>query len=63
MNIIEIFAEAFQTDCCDTDKQSAYLKEYYEGATQMQQAAINETMICLCGWSFETLLGMEGKEA
>lgn len=59
MNIIEIFAKEFQSDCCDTDKQSVYLKEYYEGATQMQQAAINETMVFLCGYSFETLLEME----
>ena len=62
MNIIEIFTQEFQADCCDTDEQSAYLKAYYNRASQMQKDAINEALIALCGWSFETLLEMEKKD-
>lgn len=56
MNIIEIIIHETQTDSCNTDKQAAYLKACYAEATTPQQEAINQTLIALCGWSFETLL-------
>lgn len=62
VNIIEIFTRELQTDCCDTDEQSVYLKAYYDRATQKQKDAINEALIALCGWSFETLLKLEKKD-
>lgn len=63
MNIIEIIINEIQSDSCDTEKEADYLKNYYEQATKPQREAINRTLIALCGWSFETLLEMERKEA
>lgn len=59
MNLIEIFLGEVSPDKAENDSRSEYLKEYYDGASQFQQAAINETFINLCGHSYETLLEME----
>ncbi len=61
--MIELIITEMQSDGCDTEKEAAYLKDYYEHATKDQKEAINRTLISICGWSFDTLLEMERKEA
>jgi len=59
MNILERIFQAIDTDCCSTEKESNYLKAYYENATKEQKEAIDQTLIAICGWSFKRLLEME----
>ena len=61
MNIINLIIQEIQTDCCNTEKEAAYLKDYYDHATKDQKEAINRTLIAICGWSFDSLIEMGQK--
>jgi hypothetical protein len=40
----------------DRENQSKELLNYYMECNQVEKAVVNNVMIYLCGWSFETLL-------
>ena len=40
----------------DRENQSKELLNYYMECNQTEKAVVNNVMIYLCGWSFETLL-------
>ena len=40
----------------DRENESEELLNYYMGCTSHERAVVNNVMIYLCGWSFETLL-------
>jgi hypothetical protein len=49
----------------DGENESKELLRYYTGCNSQERAVINNVMIYLCGWSFETLLekcGLRVKE-
>jgi hypothetical protein len=46
----------------DRENESKALLGYYLKCNQMEKAVVNNVMIYLCGWSFETLLEMCGIE-
>ena len=58
-NLMDIFLREAYADDCDTGPSSLCLKQYYEGANQVQRTAVNEVFVALCGRSFEDLLEME----
>jgi len=40
----------------DWENESSELLAYYQGCNTVQRSVINFVMICLCGYSFETIL-------
>ena len=40
----------------DRENESKNLLGYYLACNQLEKAVVNNVMIYLCGWSFETLL-------
>jgi hypothetical protein len=44
----------------DRENESKELLGYYLACNQLEKAVVNNVMIYLCGWSFETLLEMCG---
>lgn len=58
MNLIEKICQQMETDDADTDKQSEILLDVWKKATPEQVKAIDETLLCLCGWSMKTLIEM-----
>jgi hypothetical protein len=54
--LIDRIQEEMESDDEDREKQSAILLSVYMGADEKTQAVIDEVFICLCGWSFKTLL-------
>jgi len=52
-NIIPVIYEAMGTD---QENDSQRLFNYYRDCNEEERAAINTMLICLCGWSFETIL-------
>lgn len=53
MTLISRIAEAIATD---DDDQSERLVETYKAASKTRKAAIDDVMICLCGYSMPTLI-------
>ena len=56
MNLIERITKLILSDDECTEKQSDILKNTYEDATPEAQAAIDDALICICGYSLKTLL-------
>jgi len=56
MTIVSRIAELIETDDCD---QSERLIDTYKAATKKQKEAIDDLMICLCGYSMPTLIDQE----
>ncbi|MGH1439757.1 MAG: hypothetical protein ACRBBR_06575 [Cellvibrionaceae bacterium] len=56
MNLIEIIFEEMWSDDANRDKQSDLLKKRYKQATDKEKNAIDDTLVCLCGWSLNTLI-------
>jgi hypothetical protein len=56
MSIVNRIAEAIASD---DDDQSERLIETYKAATKKQKEAIDDVMICLCGYSMPTLIEQE----
>ena len=46
----------------DGENESRELLRYYMECSQVEKAVVNNVMIYLCGWSFETLLEKCGIE-
>jgi hypothetical protein len=53
MSVISRIAEAIASD---DDDQSERLVNDYNHATKEQQQAIDDALICICGWSLSTLI-------
>jgi hypothetical protein len=56
MTLISRIADAIATD---DDDQSERLIETYKAASKTRKAAIDDVMICLCGYSIPTLMDQE----
>lgn len=52
----EIFFEEVMSDEESFDKKGYNLKALYESVDRSQQEIIDDVLITLCGWSYETLL-------
>jgi hypothetical protein len=56
VSLIDRIQEEMLSDDEDREKQSFYLKEAYENASEEAKKAIDWCFIALCGWSLKTLL-------
>ena len=56
--ISEVFDTAAQTDDESFDKRDRRLLWIWKKATKEQRAIIDDVLITLCGWSFDTLRKM-----
>lgn len=56
MNLVDTIQEEIRNDDADTTKQSAILEDLYKQASESERRAIDDAIICLCGWSLSTLL-------
>lgn len=56
--IVETFTESFTTDTEMTDDET--LISSYNGLSEEGKAAVNDFLISLCGWSFESLREQAG---
>ncbi|MGI2027782.1 hypothetical protein [Endozoicomonas acroporae] len=59
MNLIEIIAAGANDELEDSEHQSELLTEIYENASEQEQKKIDEVLVCICGWQFSSLKGME----
>jgi hypothetical protein len=57
MSLIATITEEILSD--DTD-QSNRLQSLYENGTEQDRKAIDEAMMCVCGWTLETLIQRAG---
>lgn len=58
MNLIELLASEIAGDFDGDDRQATRAVQTYENGTPEQKKAIDDLMICLCGWSMKTLIEM-----
>ena len=56
VDIISDIDYAMQNDDECRFKQSANLAQLYVNAEEAERQSINSTLICICGWSLETIL-------
>lgn len=54
-NLLEIIREQVLTDDGADQKQSDRLEQVYNEGTEKDKFIINEVLMCLCGWCFETI--------
>lgn len=55
-NLIETIFDLMGYDEEDQTKQSEQLEALYEVCTDTQKKAIDNAMICLCGYSLDTII-------
>ena len=55
-NIIEGIQSLIGNDGEDAEKQSDNLEALYEIATDTQKKAIDNALICICGYSLDTII-------
>ena len=55
-NLIEGIFTLIQKDTQDPMKQSELLEHYYTNAIPSEQKIIDTIMVCLCGYSLDTLI-------
>jgi len=55
-NIIEGIETLMANDGEDAEKQSEILESLYEIATDTQKKAIDNALICICGYSLDTMI-------
>ena len=55
-NTIATIFTLMSNDCEDQFKQSEQLEALYEIATNSQKKAIDNAMICICGYSLDTII-------
>lgn len=55
-NLIDIIFDQMHSDDADRAQQSDILLRHYHAATEAEQKAINNIMICVCGWGIDTLI-------
>ncbi len=53
---IELISLLINNDTEDPEDQSQRLESLYEIATDTQKKAIDNALICICGYSFDTIL-------
>ena len=56
MNLIERITDLILSDDENTDKQSDILARTYDDANAGQKTAIDNALICICGYSLKTML-------
>jgi hypothetical protein len=56
MELIDNFSEAFRTDDDSIVKKGRYLIAMYDSASDDHKYIIDDVLITLCGYSFETLM-------
>ena len=61
MNLIELIAAGANDELEDSEHQSELLSEIYENASEQEQQKIDEVLVCICGWQFSSLKGMEDR--
>jgi len=54
-NHIEIILKQMQNDDGADQRQSDRLERLYNEASESQKWAIDEALMCICGWCFETI--------
>jgi hypothetical protein len=54
--LVETFADAFRSDDESYEDIGERLLGDYENATQQEKTIMNNLLVTLCGWSFETLV-------
>ena len=55
MNIIEFIRAEANSDDENTEKQSDILNRNYDEGTDEQKEAIDEALMCICGWTMKTI--------
>ena len=55
-HLIEVIYEAMTSDTDGNERQSARLKCLYNEAGPVGKWHINEAMMCICGWTMDTLI-------
>lgn len=55
MNIFEVIQEEILTDYECPEKKANYIVNQYENASESEKTVINELLITLTGWSYESL--------
>ena len=55
-NLIEGISTLLQNDDEDPQKQSDQLEALYEICTNSQKKAIDNALICICGYSLNTII-------
>lgn len=55
MNIIDFIREEANKDEENTEKQSDILNRAYDEGTDEQKGAIDEALMCICGWTMKTI--------
>lgn len=58
MNLVEKIIVEAQTDTDDSDYQSDLIIELFEKASLDERKALNELLICICGWEFKSLIAI-----
>ena len=56
VTLIDSIQEEMLSDDDNRERQSDYLKEAYEDASENEKKAIDRCFTALCGWSLKTLL-------
>jgi hypothetical protein len=56
MTLIDLIEQAMADDGEDRERQSLLLLQCCEQASPQEREKINACLICLCGWSQESLL-------
>jgi hypothetical protein len=59
--LLDRVQEAMLTDDEDREKQSGYLADCYNEASEEEQQRIDACFIALCGWSLKTLMNRENE--
>ncbi|WP_461536959.1 hypothetical protein [Spongorhabdus nitratireducens] len=58
MNLIEKIIEEASNDTEDSKHQSELMKEIFQKASSEEKKVINEMLVCIYVWSFDSLLEM-----
>lgn len=56
MTLIDAILAEMLDDDADRADQSRRLRALYHDATPEVRAALNDAMVCLCGWSMDRML-------
>lgn len=56
MNLVEIIQDEMLSDDECSEKKTFNLMKQYENATESEKTVINELLITLTGWSYESLV-------
>lgn len=54
--IISQIFDCMMEDGENKEKQSEILQSYFDAATEAEKKVVNNIMICVCGYSLETII-------